>query len=407
MGKNHLSLYLDKYAETLSLKIVEQFSSQAQPFHHCLVIPAYRETVDFIERLDKPLERNGPILVIIILNQPTSDDDSTLNQQCWDHIVFDGKITKKHQRFFSATGKNNDITFIGVDCYSEGHRLPDNQGVGLARKLGCDIACHLIHKKIISTQWIHTTDADTHLPQNYFQQIDESIQSSAVHYAFQHFGPQSIITEATSLYEKALRYYVKSLEFAGSPYAFYTLGSCIAVDANHYAQARGFPKKSGGEDFYLLNKLAKIGGIKTLTDEPLLIDSRPSNRAPFGTGPAVNKIMAMQNPEQEFLYYHPRIFDELKHLLKEFKSLPNHADSFIDWQQSLSPATQKALNAINIEHLFAHLVKQAKTPEQYHYFIGEWFDAFKTLKFIHALRQNYADMPLLEAIDIYNDRLHV
>ena len=48
------------------------------------------------------------------------------------------------------------------------------------------------------------------------------------------------------------------MKYARSPYAFHTIGSTMAVSANHYAKVRGFPKREAGEDFYLLNKLAKV-----------------------------------------------------------------------------------------------------------------------------------------------------
>ena len=82
------------------------------------------------------------------------------------------------------------------------------------------------------------------------------------------------IYAATKRYEQALTYYVEQLQQAGSPYAFHTLGSCIATPLSYYCHARGFPKKSGGEDFYLLNKLAKLGKILTVDSCILQIESR-------------------------------------------------------------------------------------------------------------------------------------
>ena len=38
------------------------------------------------------------------------------------------------------------------------------------------------------------------------------------------------------------------LEFAASPYAWHSLGSCLAVTPEAYAAVRGFPKRAGGEE---------------------------------------------------------------------------------------------------------------------------------------------------------------
>ena len=122
--------------------------------------------------------------------------------------------------------------------------------------------------------------------------------------------------QATRLYEYSLRYYVAGLSFAHSPYAFHTIGSTIAVNAAHYAKVRGFPRRQAGEDFYLLNKLAKVGAIMQLgaeTDcEPIDIAARLSDRVPFGTGAAVGKIMELEDPAREFLLYHPSVFGLLR-----------------------------------------------------------------------------------------------
>ena len=120
----------------------------------------------------------------------------------------------------------------------------------------------------------------------------------------------------TQLYEYSLRYYVAGLSYAGSPYAFHTIGSTLAVNAVHYARVRGFPRRQAGEDFYLLNKLAKVGSVRQLsaeTDcEPIDIAARRSDRVPFGTGAAVGKLMELENPATEFLLYHPAVFGLLR-----------------------------------------------------------------------------------------------
>jgi hypothetical protein len=38
--------------------------------------------------------------------------------------------------------------------------LPHKEGVGLARKIGCDIALSLYERGTLKSRWLHTTDAD-------------------------------------------------------------------------------------------------------------------------------------------------------------------------------------------------------------------------------------------------------
>ena len=61
-----------------------------------------------------------------------------------------------------------------------------------------------------------------------------------------------------------MSYYVAGLAMAGSRYAHHSLGSTIAVHAKTYAAVRGYPKRSAGEDFYLLNKICKLAPVERL-----------------------------------------------------------------------------------------------------------------------------------------------
>ena len=51
--------------------------------------------------------------------------------------------------------------------------------------------------------------------------------------------------------------------FAGSPYAFHTIGSTHGRKRGLIMPGSGaFPAARPGEDFYLLNKLAKVGSVQ-------------------------------------------------------------------------------------------------------------------------------------------------
>ena len=124
----------------------------------------------------------------------------------------------------------------------------------------------LYHHQHIKNHFFGSTDADSHLPDNYFSSHPQDPKISVIIYTFKHENLGNDIGHATLLYETALRYYVAGLSWAGSPYAFYSIGSILAFNVKHYCQARGFPKRAAGEDFYLLNKLAKLGSIYHQTE---------------------------------------------------------------------------------------------------------------------------------------------
>ncbi len=389
--------YLSGYAEpeiTLATHITHKC------YQHVLVIPVYKESPDVIERIVAPI-KNESLLVILIVNQPDTVSNTQANQALWN-IVLSHYQSINHSHSHQLLSISDNIDLLMIDRFTQ-EKIPHKQGVGLARKIGGDIACQLIQQQKLNTDWIHYSDADTHLPSNYFADLDNATGNTQEHisaavYAYKHIpSGNAPLDDATQRYEQALAYYVNGLKKAGSPYAYHTLGSCIATHANDYCMARGFPKKAGGEDFYLLNKLAKLGKVITLENTVLGIESRHSDRVPFGTGPAVEKILAMDNPDQEYLYYHPQCFTELSALLTHFSLLFDYkkeSQAYAHWLKQLSKPLQAALTTLQIERLFAHIDKQINNNEQCIAHCHQWLDGFKTLKLIHLLEADYPKQPL-------------
>jgi len=297
-----------------------------------------------------------------------------------------------------------------VDRFSEAYKLPTKGGVGHARKVGVDLAASLIHRRRICSSWIHCTDADVQLPESYFSCIDQknniSLKNAALIYPFHHNDDEGNaknreVILATQLYELSLRYYVAGMRFAGSPYAFHTIGSTMAVNADHYARVRGFPKRAAGEDFYLLNKLAKVGSVLELGAgpdcKPIVIESRRSDRVPFGTGAAVNKITDLADPVKDFRFYHPVVFELLQLWLQSLTTIWESGSSDLtvsifalktgDPDQSRKrQALLDGLKKIKTGQALEHAFRQSKNPEQFARQMHTWFDAFRTLKLIHHLR---------------------
>ena len=94
---------------------------------------------------------------------------------------------------------------------------------------------------------------------NYFELVHQfNSKYSAIVLDFEHISDDGLLNKLQYYYDFKIRYYHAGIVFAGSDYDYIPLGSTLIADMNCYAQVRGFPKKNAGEDFYLLNKLAKI-----------------------------------------------------------------------------------------------------------------------------------------------------
>ncbi len=372
--------YLRHYAEP---EVSALANLKVPPCHYALAIPAYDEDHDFLQRMTPLLKRHA-CLVILTINQPDSlAAPCSANRRLAQDLVRNLTVvnTSKDLTLHRVTDTSSYV--LTIDRFSPGLSIPKKQGVGLARKIAADIAVTLIQQNIIKYPWIYTTDCDAFLPDNYFTALDNRDDAAAAIYPFAHDCGDNALGKATKLYEFSLHYYQRGLQWAGSPYAFHTLGSTLAIQANHYCKVRGFPKRSGGEDFYLLNKLAKTGDILQLENPRITLVARLSRRVPFGTGPAVEKIIAMDNPEAEFTLYNPECFYQLKKLLDAVKQTAGQLSGGL---AGIDGTTRKVIEAMGILAALTQARLQSKQPEQFLRHFNTWFDAFRTLKFIHLLR---------------------
>lgn len=369
---------------------------------HAVVLPAYHEPVAALKNIHNALSSQISSVLILVLNEPQQVDSVTAPEQgtrhclAWLRSDFSASWQSPCQRLqlYAPGNKKSASCVLLVNCYETHYRLPPEQGVGLARKLGADLACRLISSGKIKSPWIFNTDADVQLPPNYLQATDtlngdQSIAACTL--PFRHLPADDTemnetmneaLYQAQALYDLRLNYQYHALAWANSPYAYRAIGSCMIVHTQHYAQVRGFPKRSAGEDFHLLNKLAKTGRVANLRQPTIGITTRLSQRTPFGTGQAIAEIMQLSNPADDYLYYHPAIFAELKKLLGEFKSL---------WQQDqpkLNAPTLHALEELQLGQAIIKAKQNSTTAEAFTKHLHNWFDGLKTLRFIHLLRDN-------------------
>jgi len=270
--------------------------------------------------------------------------------------------------------------------------LPVGQGVGLARKFGADLALGAWAAGMIDSSWIHCTDADVQLPGDYFCAPHPS--ASAALHRFRHEATEVAMQAHARIYDLWLRLHVLGLHWAGSPYGFHTIGSTITVDAHSYAAVRGFPRRKAAEDFYFLNKLAKLGPVVAASSAPLRIAARVSDRVPFGTGRAIglaqhNGIGALPR------FYDPRVYVYLKNLLITLEAscatgiFERHRLHLSLTGQALDTAiVDTAMDALGLDAAVGKLLRASTDKRQRRRALHCWFDAFRTMKFIHHLRDN-------------------
>ena len=326
------------------------------------------------------------------------------------------------------------IEILVIDRSVEPWLIPSDQGVGLVRKIAADLALYLITAGKVKHPWIHATDADAIVPNDYFIRTDELIgeftdsnsAASCVIYPYRHIPDPDMSADdyrrywtALAEYELWLRYYVAGLQWAESSYAYPSIGSLLAFDALAYARIRGFPKRMAGEDFYFRNKLAKVGSMIMLEGEPIELLTRPSNRVPFGTGQGTISIEQLHEAGDIYEVYHPSVFDFLKDFLAAARAwLQSPMQTDEQRQVSLCGTLETALPVEFAHHATARewlqtlltemqVFRNLNAAEQRSKSVAgaiqqfdDWFDSFRTLKLIHRLRDDVCGrVPLLHALD--------
>jgi hypothetical protein len=123
-----------------------------------------------------------------------------------------------------------------------------------------------------------------------------------------------------------------NLRRIGSPYAFTAIGSALAVTGKGYRKVGGFPHRASGEDFYLLQKIAKAGRVLTHLPARVYPATRLSSRVPYGTGPALSH--PLHELQRRYPIIHPSHFDQVAGLYQLFPELylrdtPTPADEFL------------------------------------------------------------------------------
>lgn len=383
-------------------------------FGHAIEIPAYGETDTLLRTIASvPEGPLGKVLIVVVVNA-RADSPAAIHEA---NAVARASLAKLGSPPRAVSGipavTVSDLPqgrLLVIDRAVPGSWIPAGQGVGLARKIGCDLVLRLGAAGRIASPWIHATDADVRLPPDYFEQIGgvDPRTSAAALYFFEHLFPQDEeLARAGRLYEISLRYSVLGLAWAGSPYAYQNMGSCLAVVNASYAAVGGFPRLNAIEDVTILNALAKVGAIARLGGSPVGLDGRISTRVPVSTGQALSKIVGREPAAPGFELHHPIVFAHVAAWLRVLAAiarrgsdlaaplgeLPRHNSFF------RADLLEEALGEMGAFEAVREAIATPGDGESTLRRLHEGFDGFRTRRLMDDLRDaGFPSLPLREAL---------
>jgi hypothetical protein len=352
-------------------------------FAGVVVIPALAEEENLFAALAS-LAANPPgsiarFLVLVVVNhrEDAHPDDKRDN-------------TRTLQRLAAGPPECAGLRLAWVDAASPGRELPvKGGGVGLARKIGLDLALHRIDHAA-GRPLLVCLDADTLVETSYLPALTGHFRETSAGGAavpFRHRQGRSPEEQrAIVCYELFLRHYVLGLRTAGSPYAFHTVGSAMASTAEAYIRSGGMSTRTAGEDFYFLQHLSRTDGVAQVQGTTVHPSPRPSNRVPFGTGRSISRRLA--GDDGAITFYRPECFRILGAWLNLVgNSLGCDSSEVLLEATGISPHLADYLEQIRFAESWAGLRRNHRTPERLLRAFHGWFDGLRTMRLVHHLSE--------------------
>lgn len=390
-------------------------AGSAEGIEQAVVIPAlaerdslFRTLAGIAQNPASDLRRTLTICVVNNYRPPLAGDVEIRNNQetlsILNALVFRHPTNQDlpdgiRKEFRQISDSSLRLAFI--DASSPGLEIPERDGgVGAARKIGMDAALQIIDARTANGGVICCLDADTLVEENYLASVWTHFGRTgnpAAVTAYAHQKPDDPeLLAAICCYEIFLRAYVIGLSYAGSPYAFHSIGSTMACTAEGYAAVRGMNRRRAAEDFHFLNKLAKIGKVGVISETTVFPSPRPSKRVPFGTGQRMIRFLTGRT--DEYRLYDPRVFDILGKWLAAMEAAPDRdPEAILAGAGLVHPQLEAYLRASRFAPDWLVIRKNSGDPGQLRRQFMVWFDGLKTLRLVHHLsRSAYPLVPMFD-----------
>ena len=346
---------------------------QPQPHLH-IAIPAMDE-LEYLPRTLQSIEHSvfsckrsskRPYTIYICVNQP---------DEWWNNTAEHRRICESNAallRVLDEYRTHHPVVIIDRSAKGCGW-TGKNFGVGWARKVLFD---HIL-SVAAPTDLIVSMDADTEFGNSYLQSLLDSFGSHpqwvALSVPYYHrLTGDAAADRAILHYEIYMRNYALNMLRIGSPYSFTAIGSAIVVRAAALRKIGGITPVKSGEDFYLVQKLTKMGEVGSCNPECVYPAARFSDRVFFGTGPAMRK--AADGDLSSYPIYHHRLFSVVDETCRRTDELYQHdiRTEFLDFLQC----------QFKDDNLWDNIRNNVKDANQFRRAFYEKADGLRILQFL-------------------------
>ena len=142
-----------------------------ETYARALVVPAFCESAALLSGYVRAAETStGTTLCILVVNAPEDATEAEHRETglCLDGVIAslagERELSPSPRRAVLGTARAGKLDVLVIDRASVGARIPRKEGVGLARKVGFDVALALHAAGKLRSRFVYGTDADATLP---------------------------------------------------------------------------------------------------------------------------------------------------------------------------------------------------------------------------------------------------
>ena len=374
----HWRKYIQKHQAYNKYAIPAEFD-----YGMVVVIPCFDEpdVLTTLKSLLRCVPAQQSVGVLVVVNSSELTDKSIVNHN---------RVTYNEVLAFAEEYNQPQLAFHALLCENMPRK---HAGVGLARKIGMEWAVRGFLQSNNSDGVIISLDADCTVSENYLQLIEHQFTTYSPNCCVLNFKHRTkddnpALQNAIDQYEAYIWYFRNALKAIDFPFYYHTIGSAFAVLADAYVRTGGIGRQQGGEDFYFLQKVFFLGKTTELMKAFVYPEARFSDRIPFGTGPALEKILATD--DGLLRVYSTEAFEALKAFfvlrIKFYKQSQEVVSALIE---QLHVSIQHFLEENNLLGAISDCNENSATANTFEKRFFHHFDAFTIIKYLNFAHNSY------------------